>query len=547
MTDAKSAHVSRDLVVALIALFSLPLFLYGLGDTYLWQDEAQTALLGRSVLMHGVPMVGQGSESVSAVEGRDAGIGGLYFQVSWLQAYVAAASLKIFGESSWSARLPFAMCGWLCIPLGVWALSACGATRTSVRIYAVLLASSVPFIICSRQARYYPLAAALTLVATGAYAMLSISAPRAADRRIVFSLLFAVSASLLAVSFDITAVAVLATLAFHWVLVKPSGEERSGRVFWISWSVACLLLATWFAVSSTAPSRHEAAGFTSLPNRVRHGVPYYLGQINSHVGPLPAFLTLATLWRRSKAAKEDKDRDGSRRAAVLLAFVAVGGTLGAMLPPFRFFRYIVPMFPILVGLLAIGLGSVWSWDRFGRVVAAVTVAALVSSNALFVWSHSALTTIARSSGLVAVRDRPMEHHIPLLQLAQELRDPPRGPIAAAVDYFRAHAQAEDVIVASYDELPLRFHTRLQVYGGETAQLPPENVRATWLWPRHLKVYPEIRTATEWIEQQIAEGGYRRIELAVVDRRWENREDPEQHIFVNPRAEGPPVVLYRAAE
>ena len=64
-----------DLTVALIALLSLPLFFYGLGDTYLWQDEAQTALLGRSVLAHGVPMVGHGAESLSAVEGRDAGIG----------------------------------------------------------------------------------------------------------------------------------------------------------------------------------------------------------------------------------------------------------------------------------------------------------------------------------------------------------------------------------------------------------------------------------------------------------------------------------------
>jgi hypothetical protein len=149
--------------------------------------------------------------------------------------------------------------------------------------------------------------------------------------------------------------------------------------------------------------------------------------------------------------------------------------------------------------------------------------------------------------VVAVRDRPIDHHIPLLLLAEELRNPPRGPIAAAVDYLRAHARAADVIVTSYDELPVRFHTRLRVYGGETAQLPPDNVRPNWLWPRHLKVYPEIRTATEWIEQRIAEGGYRQIELAVVDRRWENREDPELHIFVNPRLEGPPVVIYSAAE
>ena len=64
---------------SLIALLSLPLFFYGLGATYLWQDEAQTALLGRSVLAHGVPMVGDGCREPVCVRGTDAGIGGDLF------------------------------------------------------------------------------------------------------------------------------------------------------------------------------------------------------------------------------------------------------------------------------------------------------------------------------------------------------------------------------------------------------------------------------------------------------------------------------------
>src|SRR5688572_20290252 len=103
MWTSFNIHRRCDVLVSLIAVLSLPLFFYGLGDTYLWQDEAQTALLGRSVLAHGVPMVGAGTESVSAVRGRDAGVGGIYFQIAWLQAYLAAASFTAFGESSWSA------------------------------------------------------------------------------------------------------------------------------------------------------------------------------------------------------------------------------------------------------------------------------------------------------------------------------------------------------------------------------------------------------------------------------------------------------------
>jgi len=73
-----------DVIVVLLTLLTAPLFLYGLGSTYLWQDEAQTALLARSVLRHGVPMVGEGPESLSAHAGEDAGPGGVYLQIAWL-------------------------------------------------------------------------------------------------------------------------------------------------------------------------------------------------------------------------------------------------------------------------------------------------------------------------------------------------------------------------------------------------------------------------------------------------------------------------------
>src|SRR5918993_5100455 len=144
-----------DSVVGIVTLISLPLFLYGLGSTYLWQDEAQTALLGRSVLRYGVPMVGSGAESLSAHMGSDAGLYGIYFQISWLQAYVAAASFALFGESSWSARIPFALAGWLSVPLAAWVTKRAAPSdgRAAARIAALFVATSVPFIVSARQAR----------------------------------------------------------------------------------------------------------------------------------------------------------------------------------------------------------------------------------------------------------------------------------------------------------------------------------------------------------------------------------------------------------
>ena len=242
-----------DLIVVLITLLSAPLFLFGLGNTYLWQDEAQTALLARSVLKHGVPMVGQGAESLSAVMGTDAGVGGIYFQVSWLQAYLTAASFSLFGESSWAARIPFALAGWLCVPLVAWAMRQVGAARAA-RFAALLVALNVPFIVAARQARYYALTSALVLLVTGTYGGLS----RGTTLRFVA---FAAAASMLVVSFDVTAIGVLGALALHKLIVSLSAEERLDRRFWMAWGVAFLLLIGWLAMSFTAPSRQSHSGF----------------------------------------------------------------------------------------------------------------------------------------------------------------------------------------------------------------------------------------------------------------------------------------------
>ena len=132
-----------------------------------------------------------------------------------------------------------------------------------------------------------------------------------------------------------------------------------------------------------------------------------------------------------------------------------------------------------------------------------------------------------------------------VKLVGELLDPPRGPIAAVVEYLGEHATLGDVLVTTYGELPLKFHTDLVVYGGETAQFPPSGDRPEWVWPRHLTTdWDAVMDAKAWLEAQSYLADYQRIELPVSDRRWENREDPVDHVFSNPGPSGPPVVLLK---
>ena len=534
-----------DRVVGLITLLSLPLFLYGLGSTYLWQDEAQTALLGRSVVRYGVPMVGSGTESLSANMGADAGLYGIYFQISWLQAYMAAASFTLFGESSWSARIPFALAGWLCVPLAAWVTmrAAPSEGRAAGRIAALFVATSVPFVVCARQARYYALTAALVLAVAGTYAVLLRPAETHQPLRLA-SFAFATAAMFLVLSFDVVAIGVLGAAAVHWLAFRRSTESRASgssgasASFWFAWGAAVMLLVVWIVVSLSAPIRQTNAGLSSIPVRLRYGIPYYVGQIDAHVMPVLLGVPLLALsfGRRT------------RSAALLLALFAAGGAAGAMLSPYRFFRYIVPVVPLIFAVAALGLAHLWQRGRWQKAIVALVIVAMISSTAPHVLSHSLTAAAAKASGLVLVQERALSTRVPLADLLGELRDPPRGPIAAMVGYLRENAQAHDVLVTTYGELPLKFHTMLDVYGGETAQLPPVHVKARWIWPRHrTRVFRAERAAVMWVEQELLGSAFERIELDAFDRRWENREDPEEHIFSNPGPPAPRVVLYRAVD
>ena len=96
--------------IAIVVLASL-LILWDLGDGVLWQDEAQTALVSRTVLTHGVPMGHDGRNHFSQELGAEYGESGVWRWHTWLPFYLLAVFFALLGESTTVARLPFALAG----------------------------------------------------------------------------------------------------------------------------------------------------------------------------------------------------------------------------------------------------------------------------------------------------------------------------------------------------------------------------------------------------------------------------------------------------
>src|SRR5438445_10718984 len=103
-------------VVAGLLILAAALILPNLEDHYLWDDEAETALLAKNILRFGVPVAWDGASLISQECGSDYDANYLWLQTPWLPIYLTAASLSVFGASAFAARLPFALLGLLAVP-----------------------------------------------------------------------------------------------------------------------------------------------------------------------------------------------------------------------------------------------------------------------------------------------------------------------------------------------------------------------------------------------------------------------------------------------
>ena len=148
---------ANSTVAGLLLLAALLIF-PNLDDRYLWDDEAETALLAKNVLRFGVPVAWDGVSLISQECGSDYDINYLWRQTPWLPIYLTAASFALLDAGTFTARLPFALLGLLCVPSMYVLARRVFADRATALIAAGSLLLSVPFLLHVRQCRYYSVA-----------------------------------------------------------------------------------------------------------------------------------------------------------------------------------------------------------------------------------------------------------------------------------------------------------------------------------------------------------------------------------------------------
>jgi len=497
---ARYDHLDWISLAVLGALASV-LLLSELGEPYLWQDEAQTAVIARTVLQDGIPKGSDGRNFFSQELGVEYAEGYVWKWHTWLSFYAVAGSFALLGPTTLAARLPFALFGIGSVLLGYASGRRFWGTRAGALASGGLMALSVPLLVLTRQCRWYAMAAFFALLAL--YLYRRVGGP---ERRHSIGVFAAVS--LLFHTHYFYAAVVLATLLAHSLWLE---RDRFWRVVAISAAVT-VVNAPWILwFSSIRYGEAYADYLASLGITLQIGTHLAQDLVVYFLSPLflaiPVALAGRRWWRGEPALALAA---GTRSHVVLLLlFCAVGIAALAVLSPGAYFRYLTPMAP--AALLLAG-GMLGALAEVSRVAAALVFA---------VW-------LALS---------------PIRDFVYEITHPFDGPIEGIVRFLEKQARPGDVVAISYGDMPLKFYTDLRVIGGLTGEDLSQAAGADWIILRRHSFTGVDRQVKEALIAHVVPGEYREYRLRFPDTAFENREDPRMHRYRSADDRHERVVVY----
>jgi len=515
------------LVVGAVLLFA------NLGNIYLWQDEAETALLSQRLRMYGLPLAFDGRNLIRQAP-QDVQYTDDYVWVyhPWFPFYLTALSFAFLGPTTFAARLPYALAGLATILLLYYCVNRYFRDRRIAMLSASFLLLCVPFLLHARQCKYFPFAALFAVALLDAYLRLL------QDHAPGFILPYFVLAGFLLFQSNFGAfIPIIASLGVHFLLRRP-GWAMLKRMA-LAMSILFLFTIPWGLYLQAWARGRFAFDVYRFSGHMAHYIVYITGWIL----PWPLVLCFAYWYLRGKNGLRLTE---SELSIVNLYILVILITLLFLSATFiwMYFSYIVQLVPLLTVILALTVRKIW--DR-SRTLGNVLIVLLVGTNILhvfpyflplareFQWASLAPRRyLAETDALIETASRV---RFDLANYIYELTHDYDGPDEGIVLFLREHASPGDIVLTSYGELPIVFYTGLDIAGGLSAYRLEQVGHPEWVIDRREGFYREA------IAQIIASGNYEAIEIPYPDILWGNRPVPEYHKFATVRGV-PNVVIYR---
>ena len=518
------------IAAAAVLVVAAGLVFVRLDQRLLWMDEAETALLARSVLAHGVPTAFDGKTLISQEVGREFGESYVWRWTPWLEKYLAAGSFAVLGESTFAARLPFALIGLLCVasvyPL---AMALFGDRRVAVLAMA-FLAVSVPFILHVRQCRYYSLIVAGTIWAL--YFLVGLGRGR---RGAVAG--FAVAMSVIFHANTLAFLATGAALAPCVLLLRF--DAAAIRRSLASAALIAVVNGPWLPMLLANKASESLYSFAdNLRYQTSLAFEYTLPVV-----VVPCFLALAWALRGRRALLDATTwRPFAALVTIPLVFI-----VALAVAPWSFYRYTVGLLPLAAILLAFVCVRTFEWNRVvGMAVGALLLVTNVAGKAS-AWPIPPIRYSLQTEG----RSFPgFDLWFPLGNYLHEVTHPFEGPMERLVTILRAQARPGERLFASYGELIIAFYTALDVRGGQSGQRlddwpPPEWVvlRGFFRFGDREIHRADAQRVVAWLQEHVPREQYEQVPVPGGDFPWDDIAEPDLHWFRVPEG-GKPMEVFR---
>ena len=494
---------SDRLILLCLVLCVSFLLVANLGNHYLWQDEAETALLGKSVLTYGFPRGTDGVNFFSQLLGGEYGADYVWKWHTWFPFYIVAASFKIFGETTFSARLPFALFGAATVLMVyLYVLELWENCRTAL-ISVFLLTVSVPFLILCRQCRYYSVSAFFSVM--GLYFF----------QRMIKGKRYAVPWYLLSffllfhTNYVHAACFLFSNLICCGYLVRKKPVKFLLKYLY-TFMGAFVIVLPWLIWLSKTNYQKQQYGVTSLNllNAFSNFSVFLLEVFESVVTyPVTAILTLFFVVAAIRSNNNQKVEWST--VITPLLFIVTVLAVHAISSPVPFFRYLSPVIPVIICLLAFFFERVFTFNLIAGIC---------------------LLT-------VFVANQPLKDYY------YELTHDYNGPVGGIVKFLKENARPDDTVAITYEDLPLKFYTPLRVVGGLTGEDLTPALTAEWVIVRKHVICEKDEKVRNYLIKNINPENYQPIHINSPDIPFENRESPGEHHYRTVQNEEP-IVIYK---
>ncbi len=415
-------------IISLLLLAASVLLFANLGNQYLWQDEAETAVLARNTLEYGVPKAFDGRNTVNPRIGIHSHVGFgnnfTWLYHPWVQFYVTAFSFLLFGVNTFAARFPFAFFGLLNILM----LYLLAYRLTKKKFIAVcssfFLTFSVPYLLLMRQCRYYAPAVFFVLTAVLFYVKFR---EKGSLRDLI---ILSVSLILLGYTVHGVFIPIYAALALHYMLF--SFDKKTFPKFFTAGLFIIGAVLPWFIYSRS--SGHMAAIelekiFKNLEFQVRITNKYFFPAVFFGI-----IYLIRAAWKRDFKIYLTEDE---KQSIILILTVVTSCIFMFCFVEQRHLRYIVyfiPLLAILESMIMLRLA------KYNRALLALFLIVSVATGVFNMGYPNFLFP----------------------KYLYEITHDYDGPVEGIVDFLDRNAQEGDVVKIIYGDIPLIFYTDLTI-------------------------------------------------------------------------------------